>query len=223
MHQGLIWSCCFSRCSEGTDENNARAMGNWETQEVSGSEQYCPCCGSPPHGQPGFPGAAFMGSPGASLRGEARLEWGLVLACAGLRWDTSPGPPVVGQECMPWGVRTRPGRAGWPLSAALGGPALGEAVSGAAEGCGGFRAPRLRWHLFGCAEKLDEILAAAAEPALRPDIADADSRAATVKQRPTSRRITPAEISVSPPGSGGRGVGGAQGPCPLPAACAFGG
>ncbi|ELR50797.1 SH3 and multiple ankyrin repeat domains protein 3, partial [Bos mutus] len=44
-------------------------------------------------------------------------------------------------------------------------------------------------------EKLDEILAAAAEPALRPDIADADSRAATVKQRPTSRRITPAEIS----------------------------
>ena len=83
--------------------------------------------------------------------------------------------------------------------------------------------PRLRWHLFGCAEKLDEILAAAAEPALRPDIADADSRAATVKQRPTSRRITPAEISVSPPGSGGRGVGGAQGLCPLPAACAFGG
>lgn len=46
-----------------------------------------------------------MGSPGASLRGEARLEWGLVLACAGLRWDTSPGPSVVGQECMPWGVR----------------------------------------------------------------------------------------------------------------------
>uniref|UniRef100_A0A8C5VDU1 SH3 and multiple ankyrin repeat domains protein 3 n=1 Tax=Microcebus murinus TaxID=30608 RepID=A0A8C5VDU1_MICMU len=44
-------------------------------------------------------------------------------------------------------------------------------------------------------EKLDEILAAAAEPTLRPDIADADSRAATVKQRPTSRRITPAEIS----------------------------
>uniref|UniRef100_A0A5F9DD85 SAM domain-containing protein n=1 Tax=Oryctolagus cuniculus TaxID=9986 RepID=A0A5F9DD85_RABIT len=44
-------------------------------------------------------------------------------------------------------------------------------------------------------EKLDEILAAAAEPTLRPDIAEADSRAATVKQRPTSRRITPAEIS----------------------------
>ncbi|XP_074684298.1 SH3 and multiple ankyrin repeat domains protein 3 isoform X6 [Strix aluco] len=43
-------------------------------------------------------------------------------------------------------------------------------------------------------EKLDEILAAA-EPALRADIVEADSRAATVKQRPTSRRITPAEIS----------------------------
>ncbi|EPY89744.1 hypothetical protein CB1_000079016 [Camelus ferus] len=53
----------------------------------------------------------------------------------------------------------------------------------------------LRQHLLGCAEKLDEILAAATEPTLRPDIADADSRAATVKQRPTSRRITPAEIS----------------------------
>lgn len=47
------------------------------------------------------------------------------------------------------------------------------------------------------AEKLDEILAAAAEPTLRPDIAEADSRAATVRPRPTSRRITPAEISVS--------------------------
>lgn len=45
------------------------------------------------------------------------------------------------------------------------------------------------------AEKLDEILAAA-EPSLRPDLVEADSRAATVKQRPTSRRITPAEISV---------------------------
>lgn len=56
------------------------------------------------------------------------------------------------------------------------------------------------------AEKLDEILAAAAEPTLRPDIADADSRAATVKQRPTSRRITPAEISVS---CGVAGCGGA--------------
>uniref|UniRef100_A0A8C3SH07 SH3 and multiple ankyrin repeat domains protein 3 n=1 Tax=Chelydra serpentina TaxID=8475 RepID=A0A8C3SH07_CHESE len=43
--------------------------------------------------------------------------------------------------------------------------------------------------------KLDEILAAA-EPSLRADIVEADSRAATVKQRPTSRRITPAEISV---------------------------
>ncbi|XP_068024206.1 SH3 and multiple ankyrin repeat domains protein 3 isoform X1 [Melanerpes formicivorus] len=43
-------------------------------------------------------------------------------------------------------------------------------------------------------EKLDEILAAA-EPALRADMVEADSRAATVKQRPTSRRMTPAEIS----------------------------
>ncbi|XP_069485567.1 SH3 and multiple ankyrin repeat domains protein 3 isoform X2 [Ambystoma mexicanum] len=43
-------------------------------------------------------------------------------------------------------------------------------------------------------ERLDEILVAA-EPSLRPDIVEADSRAATVKQRPTSRRITPAEIS----------------------------
>uniref|UniRef100_A0A663E103 SH3 and multiple ankyrin repeat domains protein 3 n=1 Tax=Aquila chrysaetos chrysaetos TaxID=223781 RepID=A0A663E103_AQUCH len=49
-------------------------------------------------------------------------------------------------------------------------------------------------------EKLDEILAAA-EPALRADIVEADSRAATVKQRPTSRRITPAEISVREEGS----------------------
>jgi SH3/ankyrin repeat-containing protein len=64
------------------------------------------------------------------------------------------------------------------------------------------QAKRLRCHLLDCAEKLDEILAAAAEPTLRPDIADADSRAATVKQRPTSRRITPAEISVSHPWSG---------------------
>uniref|UniRef100_A0A8D0G6T6 SH3 and multiple ankyrin repeat domains 3 n=1 Tax=Sphenodon punctatus TaxID=8508 RepID=A0A8D0G6T6_SPHPU len=39
-------------------------------------------------------------------------------------------------------------------------------------------------------QKLDEILAAA-EPVLRADIVEADSRAATVKQRPTSRRITP--------------------------------
>ncbi|XP_041576596.2 SH3 and multiple ankyrin repeat domains protein 3 isoform X5 [Taeniopygia guttata] len=43
-------------------------------------------------------------------------------------------------------------------------------------------------------EKLDEILAAT-EPALRAELVEADSRAATVKQRPTSRRITPAEIS----------------------------
>ncbi|MBN3317402.1 SHAN3 protein, partial [Atractosteus spatula] len=43
-------------------------------------------------------------------------------------------------------------------------------------------------------EKLDEMLAAQ-EPTLRPEIAEADYRAATVKQRPTSRRITPAEIS----------------------------
>ncbi|XP_010226843.1 PREDICTED: SH3 and multiple ankyrin repeat domains protein 3-like [Tinamus guttatus] len=48
--------------------------------------------------------------------------------------------------------------------------------------------------MFGFSEKLDEILAAA-EPSLRADIVEADSRAATVKQRPTSRRITPAEIS----------------------------
>lgn len=68
--------------------------------------------------------------------------------------------------------------------------------------------------MFGFTEKLDEILAAA-EPALRADIVEADSRAATVKQRPTSRRITPAEISVREEGSrweregriGGRGKG----------------
>ncbi|XP_058841894.1 SH3 and multiple ankyrin repeat domains protein 3-like isoform X3 [Acipenser ruthenus] len=36
---------------------------------------------------------------------------------------------------------------------------------------------------------------AAQVPTLRPAIAEADYRAATVKQRPTSRRITPAEIS----------------------------
>uniref|UniRef100_A0A8C3SIV7 SH3 and multiple ankyrin repeat domains 3 n=1 Tax=Chelydra serpentina TaxID=8475 RepID=A0A8C3SIV7_CHESE len=49
-------------------------------------------------------------------------------------------------------------------------------------------------------KKLDEILAAA-EPSLRADIVEADSRAATVKQRPTSRRITPAEISVRQEGA----------------------
>uniref|UniRef100_A0A8C5MUG7 SH3 and multiple ankyrin repeat domains protein 3 n=1 Tax=Leptobrachium leishanense TaxID=445787 RepID=A0A8C5MUG7_9ANUR len=43
-------------------------------------------------------------------------------------------------------------------------------------------------------ERLDEILVAS-DPSLRPEIVEADSRAATVKQRPTSRRITPAEIS----------------------------
>ncbi|XP_072327310.1 SH3 and multiple ankyrin repeat domains protein 3-like isoform X1 [Scyliorhinus torazame] len=43
-------------------------------------------------------------------------------------------------------------------------------------------------------EKLDEILAAADRSARTENVA-ADSRAATVKQRPTSRRITPAEIS----------------------------
>ncbi|KAJ8245385.1 hypothetical protein GJAV_G00270180 [Gymnothorax javanicus] len=43
-------------------------------------------------------------------------------------------------------------------------------------------------------ERLDEMLASH-EPVLRPKVAEADYRAATVKQRPTSRRITPAEIS----------------------------
>uniref|UniRef100_A0AAY4DKI7 SH3 and multiple ankyrin repeat domains protein 3 n=1 Tax=Denticeps clupeoides TaxID=299321 RepID=A0AAY4DKI7_9TELE len=42
-------------------------------------------------------------------------------------------------------------------------------------------------------ERLDEVLASQ-EVLLKPDI-EADYRAATVKQRPTSRRITPAEIS----------------------------
>lgn len=45
-----------------------------------------------------------------------------------------------------------------------------------------------------CTERLDEILASQ-ESAMRPQV-EADYRAATVKQRPTSRRITPAEISV---------------------------
>ncbi|KAJ6651652.1 hypothetical protein lerEdw1_020751, partial [Lerista edwardsae] len=48
--------------------------------------------------------------------------------------------------------------------------------------------------LFDFAENLNEILATT-EPVFRADIIEADSRAATVKQRPTSRRITPAEIS----------------------------
>ncbi|XP_051580621.1 SH3 and multiple ankyrin repeat domains protein 3-like isoform X2 [Myxocyprinus asiaticus] len=43
-------------------------------------------------------------------------------------------------------------------------------------------------------ERLDEILASQ-ETVLRPKV-EADYRAATVKQRPTSRRITPAEIST---------------------------
>lgn len=45
-----------------------------------------------------------------------------------------------------------------------------------------------------CTERLDEILASQ-ESTMRPQV-EADYRAATVKQRPTSRRITPAEISV---------------------------
>ncbi|CAL8263662.1 unnamed protein product [Merluccius merluccius] len=43
-------------------------------------------------------------------------------------------------------------------------------------------------------ERLDEILASQ-EPVMRPQPPEGDYRAATVKQRPTSRRITPAEIS----------------------------
>lgn len=48
-------------------------------------------------------------------------------------------------------------------------------------------------------EKLDEMLSSPKEQVvvMRPRPPDADSRAATVKQRPTSRRITQAEISVS--------------------------
>uniref|UniRef100_A0A8C1Y3X8 SH3 and multiple ankyrin repeat domains 3b n=1 Tax=Cyprinus carpio TaxID=7962 RepID=A0A8C1Y3X8_CYPCA len=46
-------------------------------------------------------------------------------------------------------------------------------------------------------EKLDEMLSSPKEPVvvMRPRPADSDSRAATVKQRPTSRRITQAEIN----------------------------
>jgi hypothetical protein len=44
-------------------------------------------------------------------------------------------------------------------------------------------------------ERLDEMLATQ-EPTMRPPGPEGDYRAATVKQRPTSRRITPAEISV---------------------------
>jgi len=48
-------------------------------------------------------------------------------------------------------------------------------------------------------EKLDEMLSSPKEPVvvMRPRPADVDTRAATVKQRPISRRITQAEISVS--------------------------
>lgn len=48
-------------------------------------------------------------------------------------------------------------------------------------------------------EKLDEMLSSPKEPVvvMRARPADVDSRAATVKQRPTSRRITQAEINVS--------------------------
>lgn len=156
-----------------------------------------------------------MDLPGASLRGEARLEWGLVLAGAGLGWDTSPRPPLLGQERMPWGGKAGPGGlCQQPWEDQL----CGRVCLGLQRAVAGSGAPWLRQHLSGCAEKLDEILAAAAEPALRPDIADADSRAATVKQRPTSRRITPAEISVSPPelGAGPWAGHGATGPRPLP-------
>lgn len=47
-------------------------------------------------------------------------------------------------------------------------------------------------------EKLDEMLSSPKEPVvvMRQRPSEADSRAATVKQRPTSRRITQAEISV---------------------------
>ncbi|KAJ8381471.1 hypothetical protein SKAU_G00022490 [Synaphobranchus kaupii] len=43
-------------------------------------------------------------------------------------------------------------------------------------------------------ERLDEMIVSQ-EPVLRPQVVEADYRAATVKQRPTSRRITQAEIS----------------------------
>uniref|UniRef100_A0A8C9Y237 PDZ domain-containing protein n=1 Tax=Sander lucioperca TaxID=283035 RepID=A0A8C9Y237_SANLU len=44
-----------------------------------------------------------------------------------------------------------------------------------------------------------QIMLASQESILRSQTPEADYRAATVKQRPTSRRITPAEISVSAP------------------------
>ena len=73
-----------------------------------------------------------MGSPGASLRGEARLEWGLVLACAGLGWDMSLKPPVLDQERMPWGVRAGPG---W--TASVSGPGGTSFAGGWVWGCRG--------------------------------------------------------------------------------------
>lgn len=51
---------------------------------------------------------------------------------------------------------------------------------------------------FFFTERLDEMLASQ-ESMMRSQPSEADYRAATVKQRPTSRRITPAEISVSAP------------------------
>lgn len=56
----------------------------------------------------------------------------------------------------------------------------------------------LHWFIFNSTERLDEMLASQ-ESVLRSQPSEADYRAATVKQRPTSRRITPAEISVSAP------------------------
>lgn len=103
--------------------------------------------------------------------------------------------------------RAGAGSAFWHVRGASGTCRPGPVASAAWGRRGGSRSWRLRPRPLGCAEKLDEILAAATEPTLRPDIADADSRAATVKQRPTSRRITPAEISVS---RGGAGRGGAE-------------
>lgn len=52
------------------------------------------------------------------------------------------------------------------------------------------------WLVSSSTERLDEMLASQ-ESMLRSQPPEADYRAATVKQRPTSRRITPAEISVS--------------------------
>lgn len=52
------------------------------------------------------------------------------------------------------------------------------------------------WLICCSTERLDEMLASQ-ESVLRSQPSEADYRAATVKQRPTSRRITPAEISVS--------------------------